>query len=315
MAVETTQHNLLDPVQGQGQAQAIWTQELGLDQVAGEGHQQQHKEISEQESHSFFIEHVEGKLLANSNISPTKKKLYEPKLKENTSINIKTTDGIPILDAVNIASAQSKGAPKVFNVTNVDVMFLATNTNPSLNVEPPMLPQTSNKKTSKLKCDQHTIRCPEDDSVHSNPAQEEDDHCKDQAVVTIEHEKQPDKITSIFRSAKFTIFSHVNKNQCKSDKKKRKRRPPIASRKVVYYTKEMGYYRQCFQPRFEYPHSCAEFLTCKGADFLIVFVGLCNILLLQFILVVLMFFSQEEINQDTFKENSYSYSHSFGKPW
>ena len=106
------------------------------------------------------------------------------------------------------------------------------------------------------------------------------------AVVTIETEKQSARIKGMYKSAKSIISSHIlNKNQYKVDPKKRKRKTPRTSRKVVYYTKEMGYYRQCFQPRFEYPHSCTDLISCKGADFLLVFVGLCNILLLQFISV------------------------------
>lgn len=247
----------------------------------------------------------------------TQKNFHEPNLKENMALKIEKTDDIPILDAVNMASAQNGYAPNVFNVTDVDVMFIATETNPFLNVAPPLLPRPASAKTSKLKCDQHTKCCPEDVNVHSRQPDENADNHKmeEPATVTIETEKQKPGITSLFKSARLTIFNHVHKNQCKSDPKKRKRKAPITSRKVVYYTKEMGYYRQCFQPRFEYPHSCTELMACKGADFLLVFVGLCNILLLQFILVVLMFFSQEEINQDTFKENSYSSSHAFGKPW
>ena len=65
------------------------------------------------------------------------------------------------------------------------------------------------------------------------------------------------------------------------------------------YPQEMGYYRQCFHPRFDYPRSCGDILQCQATDFLIVFVGLLNILLLQFVLVVLMFFSQEDINSFT----------------
>lgn len=279
------------------------------------GLQQQHKAIREQESPSFFIENLEQRLLGNSKISMTQKNFHEPNLKENMAIKIEATDDIPILDAVNMASAQNGYTPNVFDVTDVDVMFLETN--PFLNVAPPLLPRPASAKTSKLKCDLNSKCCPEDVNVHNRqPEENADDHkMEEPAIVTIETETQKSRITSLFKSAKLTIFKHVNKNQCKSNPKKRKRKAPITSRKVVYYTKEMGYYRQCFQPRFEYPHSCTELLSCKGADFLLVFVGLCNILLLQFILVVLMFFSQEEINQDTFKENSYTSSHVFGKPW
>jgi len=68
----------------------------------------------------------------------------------------------------------------------------------------------------------------------------------------------------------------------------------------LHVFKEMGYYRQCFQPRFKFPKSCQEFLACSGTDCLLVFVGLLNILVLQFILVVLMFFSVEEISRYSF---------------
>ena len=68
---------------------------------------------------------------------------------------------------------------------------------------------------------------------------------------------------------------------------------------ILTNPQEMGYYRQCFHPRFDYPRSCGDILRCQATDFLIVFVGLLNILLLQFVLVVLMFFSQEDINSFT----------------
>jgi hypothetical protein len=222
---------------------------------------------------------------------------------------------------VNKASAQDGyTSPNVIDVTDVDVMLLETVTNPCLNVAPPMLPMSpTSEDTDQLKCDDDFLCHPEHVQVHSDSTQQDqnaDNHENDEpAKVTIETEKQNPRIKSLFKSAKLKISNHIQKNQCKSDPKKRKRKTPRTSRKVVYYTKEMGYYRQCFQPRFEYPHSCSDLLTCKGADFLLVFVGLCNILLLQFILVVLMFFSQEEINQDTFKENTYSSSHMYGRPW
>lgn len=84
--------------------------------------------------------------------------------------------------------------------------------------------------------------------------------------------------------------------------KLRKKKERIPARKLLYYTKEMGYYRQCFHPRFKYPHSCWELIQCRGSDFLLVFIGLLNILLLQFVLVVLMFFSQEEINNNFYEQ-------------
>jgi len=87
----------------------------------------------------------------------------------------------------------------------------------------------------------------------------------------------------------------------RTQKSQQKRKARIPAKKLLYYTKEMGYYRQCFHPRFEYPHSCLDLLQCRGTDFLLVFVGLLNILLLQFVLVVLMFFSQEDINYHTLK--------------
>lgn len=221
-------------------------------------------------------------------------------------------------DSVTMASAQNGfTAPNVFDVTDVNVMFLESKTNPILNVAPKMLASPAKDSASKLKCDEDEVVHPDLAKVQSDEEEDDKDHKNEEPVViSIETEKQYPKMNRVYKSAKSIISKHLlHKNQCKTDPKKRKRKTPMTSRKVVYYTKEMGYYRQCFQPRFEYPHSCFDLLTCKGADFLLVFVGLCNILLLQFILVVLMFFSQEEINQDTFKEDSYSSSHKSGRPW
>ena len=61
-----------------------------------------------------------------------------------------------------------------------------------------------------------------------------------------------------------------------------------APRRSMYYTMELGYFRQCFQPRFDYPRTCADFCRCGANDFLLVIVGLVNILLFQFLLVVLL---------------------------
>jgi len=65
--------------------------------------------------------------------------------------------------------------------------------------------------------------------------------------------------------------------------------------KAVYYTKELGVYRQCFQPAFDYPKTCSQFLGCKARDFLLVLAGLINILLLQFALVIIM----HAVNEDS----------------
>ena len=67
------------------------------------------------------------------------------------------------------------------------------------------------------------------------------------------------------------------------------------AQRTVYYTNEFGYYRQCFQPKFEYPQTCGDFVSCRSQDFLLVFVGLVNILLLQFMLVIVMYFSRQDL--------------------
>ena len=47
---------------------------------------------------------------------------------------------------------------------------------------------------------------------------------------------------------------------------------------------------------FSSPKNCRECLCCSASDFLYVYVGLCNVFLLQFVMVVLWFFSQSEVN-------------------
>lgn len=319
MALEMTHPSLSVQAQGVEQVQVIWTQASGSGQAVEGELQPQLKATNELVSHSSFTENIEHALPGNSTILPTQKIFQEPNEREDTISRTMRKDDIPIKHAVNMASAAQDGfdAEDVFNVTNVDVLFLAPENCPFLSVDSQISPvPPSSVKACKPKCDQHTECHPKDVNMQSRQPEEKAASLKmeEPATVTIESETEKRGITSLFKSARLTIFNHVHRNQHKPSGKKRKRKAPTPSRKVVYYTKEMGYYRQCFQPRFEYPHSCNELLICKGADFLIVFVGLCNILLLQFILVVLTFFSQEEINQDTFKENSYS-SNAFGRPW
>lgn len=47
---------------------------------------------------------------------------------------------------------------------------------------------------------------------------------------------------------------------------------------------------------FDAPTNCKECFNCKSQDLLYVFVGLCNVFLLQFVMVVLLFFTQIEVN-------------------
>lgn len=47
---------------------------------------------------------------------------------------------------------------------------------------------------------------------------------------------------------------------------------------------------------FSSPKNCRECFCCSASDFLYVYVGLCNVFLLQFVMVVLWFFSQSEVN-------------------
>ena len=47
---------------------------------------------------------------------------------------------------------------------------------------------------------------------------------------------------------------------------------------------------------FNPPRNCKECCCCSAMDFLYVYVGLCNVFLLQFVMVVLWFFSQSEVN-------------------
>ena len=48
---------------------------------------------------------------------------------------------------------------------------------------------------------------------------------------------------------------------------------------------------------FSYPRTPKQFCTCEGdTDFLFVVVGLCNIFVLQFVVVILLFFVDTEID-------------------
>lgn len=47
---------------------------------------------------------------------------------------------------------------------------------------------------------------------------------------------------------------------------------------------------------FNGPSNFEECLLCSSSDFLFVFVGLCNVFVLQFVMVVLLFFSEKEVN-------------------
>ena len=83
-----------------------------------------------------------------------------------------------------------------------------------------------------------------------------------------------------------------------------------------YYTRETrGCYRQVFQPPFHWPASLNQFCSCASNDALCLYVGLCNVLVLQFILVVLVFFAHEELNGDTFQHSSRASSNARGLPW
>merc|ERR1712106_784970 len=101
-------------------------------------------------------------------------------------------------------------------------------------------------------------------------------------------------------------FMKLSPDILKIAKKDRKGNPGKSNKakKVMYYAKGLGHYRQCFNPRFEYPRSWSALLSCSAPDCLLVFVGLCNIILLQYILVVLVFFAREEITDNTFTNHN-----------
>lgn len=54
--------------------------------------------------------------------------------------------------------------------------------------------------------------------------------------------------------------------------------------------------RPVIHVEFDAPKSVEECVSCQSTDFLYVYVGLCNVFLLQFIMVVLLFFSDKEVN-------------------
>lgn len=47
---------------------------------------------------------------------------------------------------------------------------------------------------------------------------------------------------------------------------------------------------------FTYPRNLRECCTCGDTDFLFVYVGLCNIFVLQFVVVILIFFVDKEVD-------------------
>ena len=51
---------------------------------------------------------------------------------------------------------------------------------------------------------------------------------------------------------------------------------------------------------FNSPKNCRECCCCMASDFLYVYVGLCNVFLIQFVMVVLWFFSQSEVKLSDF---------------
>lgn len=54
---------------------------------------------------------------------------------------------------------------------------------------------------------------------------------------------------------------------------------------------------------FNGPSNVKECLLCSSSDFLYVLVGLCNVFVLQFVMVVLLFFSQKEVNLSDWMAN------------
>ena len=94
------------------------------------------------------------------------------------------------------------------------------------------------------------------------------------------------------------------------------KRRTLQPRRTGYYTKETrGLYRQVFQPPFHWPTSLDQLCSCASKDLLCLYVGLCNVLVLQFILVVLVFFAEEELNAETFHHSSRASSNARGHAW
>ena len=54
--------------------------------------------------------------------------------------------------------------------------------------------------------------------------------------------------------------------------------------------------RPVIHVEFKSPRSIEECVSCQSTHFLYVYVGLCNVFLLQFIMVVLLFFAEKEVN-------------------
>ena len=65
--------------------------------------------------------------------------------------------------------------------------------------------------------------------------------------------------------------------------------------RLLSYSRAMGgYYRQVFRPGFQLPASWQDMAACSATDFLLLVVGLVNVLLVQFALVVLFVYGKEE---------------------
>ena len=58
--------------------------------------------------------------------------------------------------------------------------------------------------------------------------------------------------------------------------------------------------RPVIHVEFNSPKNCRECCCCMASDFLYVYVGLCNVFLIQFVMVVLWFFSQSEVKLSDF---------------
>ena len=54
--------------------------------------------------------------------------------------------------------------------------------------------------------------------------------------------------------------------------------------------------KPCVHVSFTYPKNLDECCTCGDSDFLFVYVGLCNIFVLQFVVVVVLFFSEKDVD-------------------
>ena len=132
--------------------------------------------------------------------------------------------------------------------------------------------------------------------------------------------KKNKSLRAIVRFATTSLGKNITSHEVKKVKTKRKKlvmppRPKLAEDLVRAHARPLQatalkHPRQSFElyqsrgwlkkpvihVEFDMPGNCKECIECSKSDFLYVYVGLCNVFLLQFVIVVLLFFTDKEVD-------------------